>query len=82
MSKFVGQEASERASAAGRLIGRTEPTRETKGSWWEVYVMPDGSIIACVMDGTVGVVCGEQIERSEVGRYVDNEEAALFALAN
>ena len=82
MSKFVGQKEARAAAESGLLIGQTEPTRETKWSWWKVYVTPSGDIIACVMADAVGVVCGEKLDKSEVGRYVDDTQAALLALSN
>jgi len=69
MSTYVTEEIANNAADKGKLIGKTEPTVETKFSWWEVYEY-EGKHIACVCTGD-GVSCGEQIEPEEFHLYMD-----------
>jgi hypothetical protein len=79
MGSYVGEETASNAKDNGLLLGCTEPSRETKGSWWEVFLVKN-EIIACVMfDG--GVSCGERITKDELHLYCDSPESALEILA-
>lgn len=80
MSQYVNEKIAQAAADNGVKIGETEPSRETKGSWWEVFKLENGDIIACVM-GDWGVSCGEKITPTELKYYVDDVEAAVAALA-
>lgn len=79
MGYWVDSTAASKATE-GKLLGRTEPCRETKYSWWQVYYK-DGIITACVFfDGVV--TCGEEIEEKELSMYVDDDAEALKLLAD
>ena len=78
MSEYVDEIVAQKAYDEGIKIGETEPCRESKGSWWEVYKTSKG-IIACVLTSW-GVSCGEKITEDELHMYVDNLEAAKVAL--
>ena len=79
MSEYVNETAAREAHKNGTKIGETEPTRETKGTWWEVFKSGE-DIIACVMSED-GVVCGERITPAELDMYVDDTETAILNLA-
>lgn len=79
MGKYVNEQIAKAARSTGTLIGKTEPCRETKGSWWEVYVNK-GELTACVMAGPDWVSCGESLPSTELHLYVDDVEAAQAAL--
>ncbi len=80
MSQYVDEKIAQAAHDYGIKIGETEPSRETKGSWWEVFLVEGGDIIACVMTDW-GVSCGEKILPDEVKLYVDDVEASMGSLA-
>jgi len=80
MGKYVDEQVAKAARSTGMLIGKTEPSRETKGSWWEVYAN-NGELIACVMVGPDWVSCGESLPSTELHMYVDDIDAARAALA-
>lgn len=63
----------------GTLIGTTEPSRETKYSYWEAYAK-DGKIIAVVCANGWSVGCGEEIAVDELGMFVDDKEQAINLL--
>lgn len=75
MSEYVSEDVAQRAAENGAEVGRTEPSRETKGSWWQVYAI-DGELIACVFTGW-GASCGERITADELPLYTDDPHAAL-----
>jgi hypothetical protein len=75
MSEFVDEETA-RSFADGIFLGKTEPMRETKYMWWEVY-LKGGDIIACAIDESYGICCGEKITISEISAYVEDDEEAL-----
>jgi hypothetical protein len=80
MGKYVNDVAARTAHDRGIKIGETEPSRETKYSWWEVYKWSD-YIIACVMTEN-GVTCGEEILMDELHLYVDDIKSAKNKLIN
>lgn len=65
----------------GVLIGETEPCRETKYTFWLVYAVRDGGVVAGVADDDNGVTSGERIEDGEIGSYVDDTGAAQAKLS-
>lgn len=75
----VNEQDARKAAERGTLIGKTEPGRDTKGTWWQVY-LHDGELIACVFDEMWGASCGERIDESELGSYCDDVDAARTAL--
>ena len=79
---FVNDTIARNAVINGKLIGRTEPSQETKYSWWQVYVLPNDEIIACVFTDDTGVCCGELITQEQLGQYVDDEVEARKLLDN
>lgn len=79
MNEYVNNSVASDASKNGALIGKTRPDRETKGSWWEVFVKPDGVIVACVMSNA-GIGGGVIVSENDVHMYVDDEKAAKTAL--
>lgn len=74
MSNYANQELTREASEKGVLIGKTEPCRETKFSWWEVFFYNE-KIIACVCWET-GISGGEEITEDELNLFVDEPIAA------
>lgn len=81
MSKSVEDSVGYAASDNGKLIGQTEPSRETKFSWWMVY-LHEGKIYACCYEGQDGNFCfAEEITEDEVHLYVDDPEKAKSFLA-
>lgn len=70
MGQYVNEQRACEAKENGKFLGKTEPCSETKWSWWEVYEHAD-EFIACVIDDSYGVSCGEKIQRSEFGLYMD-----------
>jgi len=79
MSQYVNENVAIEFAQTGTLIGKTEPSRETKWTWWEVYTKDD-RIVACVVDEENGIICGEEISRQELPGYVDDIENALETL--
>jgi hypothetical protein len=80
-SEFVGQEIAQEAFEKGVFLGKTEPCRETKYSWWDVRYH-NGKIIACVMHDDTGVSCGEEIKTTSLHLYTDNPLEAHRNLEN
>ena len=80
MSLYMNDTNAREFARTGTEIGRTEPSRETKWSWWQVY-SKDDRIVACVVDEDNGIICGEEITRQELPSYVDDIEEALELLA-
>ena len=79
MGNFVNELVAIEASENGILLGKTDPSRETKYSWWEVFFYQN-KVIACVcFEG--GVSCGEEITEEELTLYVDDEKIAKENLA-
>lgn len=61
------------ASDHGTPLGKTEPTRESKFSWFEVFYH-NGKIIACVYAGQNGDFCFcEEVEESKLSSYVEDD---------
>ena len=81
MAKSVEYDVAIAARKNGVKLGETQPCRETKYSWWEVFYY-NGEIIACVMDDENGVVCAEYTKESEIVNYLGDDEAALKILAS
>lgn len=52
----------------GEFIGKTNPCRESKWTWWEVFKI-ENVIVACVMTSQ-GVQCGEEISENELRFYI------------
>lgn len=68
------------AADNGTFLGKTEPSRQTKFSWWEVFYH-NGKIIACVYAGMNGdFCCCEEVKESELGSYVDDVDVARQTL--
>lgn len=80
MAKHIDQNEARKAALKGLQVGQTEPSRETKGTWWEVYLF-DGRLIACVLDPSLGVVCGEEITETDIDLYCDNPVDAVASIA-
>jgi hypothetical protein len=65
----------------GTLIGESSPSRETKGSFWQVYLY-EGELYAIGI-GDVNdcwVFGGEKITREQIDQYVDDTVDAIFKL--
>ena len=75
MAKYVDEKIANNAAEKGTLIGTTEPCADSKGSWWEVYLIGE-EIIACVVTD-IGVSCGKLISESELDSYCDDAPAAV-----
>lgn len=76
MSTYIGDdEFLDVVYNDGVKIGETEPTRDTKFLYYEVYLY-NGSLYACVMDSG-SIVCGEQISIDELSLYVDSLDCTL-----
>lgn len=78
MATFIDLELARKVTLAckrvgGKLCGE-------RGLRWEVFVLPQSEIVACLMDEKIGVVCGQHIDKREIGRYVEDEESALEEL--
>jgi hypothetical protein len=65
MSEYVSESVAKDFVENGKLIGRTEPTRESKYTWWEVYEKAD-EIVACVFSD---MGCSEA-KRSTAQSYI------------
>ncbi|MFZ2452592.1 MAG: hypothetical protein WAW36_18955 [Methylovulum miyakonense] len=79
MATLIDDKLANQACDKGLKVGQTSPSRETKYSWFQVYKLED-QLIACVMDESIGCVCGEAISTDELGGYVDDLEAAWVLL--
>jgi len=75
MAHYIDEVLAKKVYNSGRKIGETEPSRETKGSWWEVFYIPTDGLYACVMTSW-GVECGEKISKDELPMYCDDVEKA------
>jgi hypothetical protein len=65
---YVPSEITREAVRSGVRLGRTQPSEETKGSWWDVRFY-DGKIIACSM-WAGGPSAGKDIDERDLHRYV------------
>ena len=70
MSKFVREEVAEEAEANGVFVGRSHPTWDSDGTWWEIY-RHDNKLISCVMSKD-GVICGAHISEDELSAYIED----------
>lgn len=70
MAKYVDEATARAHAEKGTLIGKTEPCRDSKYMWWEVYEY-NGIKIACCCEDSYGIVCGDQIEEHELEMYRD-----------
>lgn len=68
MGTYVGESVAKEWHDNGLKVAFSEPSRETKGSWWEVYLYQD-RLIACVMYDSSYVSCGEEISKAEIEAY-------------
>jgi len=76
----VPDEYMYQAINGGTLIGRTEPDRHSKYSWWQVYWFEDKAL-AVVFDEENGAICAEEVLTTEaLSSYVDDVDAALDVL--
>lgn len=81
MTKYIDEKTARQAALTGTMIGKTNPCRETKGMWWQVYW--DGKqLTACVLDDSWGISCGEQISEIELDLYCDDPIAARRVMSN
>lgn len=67
---FVNEIIAREFAKNGKLIGKTIPSQETKGGWWEVYSYNDRIVAACV-DQMYGVSCGEEITLDQLHLYTE-----------
>ena len=74
MGKHISEDIAIDAYENGIKIGKIDPSRETKGLWWEVFKTNDG-IIACIVNED-GVISGEKITEDELLLYVDDLKTA------
>lgn len=80
MARYCGEDEATFAAINGIKIGETQPCKESKGSWWEVFYV-DGNITATV-NTNLGISCGEIINEDELCLYVDDFEDASINLEN
>ena len=71
MVTYINEKIAAEAAEHGTLIGKTEPCRETKGMWWEVYSYRN-ELIACGCDSVAGICFGERLTLNELERYCDD----------
>lgn len=81
MSKLVGENRAYLAAAQGVKLGETRPSKETKGSWFEVYFHKN-EIIAVIFFDTQNcyIADGEIIDESELKMYTEDPEEAIAKL--
>lgn len=81
MSKEISENKASKVADKGILIGTLKPTRESKGTWSELYYY-EGELISVVYSdpNDAWIVLGEKVEESEIEKYVDNYEKALLKL--
>lgn len=79
MTKLVPDSVMHAAIDNDILLGSTQPSRETKGAHYEVYLASDNKIIACVCTDDWSV-CGEEIEAKDISMYVDDTAKAVKLL--
>lgn len=81
MAKFIDDSVMNKALDSGKLIGKSEPTRDTKFSWYGVYLF-EGCLIAIVFQAPDDwAICAEEITKDELPLYVDDLPAALAHLS-
>lgn len=78
MSIYVDEKEATAAYNEGVKIGETQPSEETEGYWWEVFMTPNGPI-ACAMT-ECGVSYGERITEDEFHLYIDDTATAKAIL--
>jgi hypothetical protein len=66
---FIDDSAAYDALDNGEFVGRQEPTRESKGGWYEVYRL-NGKVYAIAIDRDSNMIFGEEITEDEISQYI------------
>lgn len=81
MSKLTGESLAYKAADKGVKLGETKPSRETKGSWYEVYYYEEKIIAVIFFDlQNCYIADGEFIEKEELAQYTEDTEKAFSIL--
>lgn len=65
---FIDDAVAYDAIDNGELVGKQEPTRESKGMWYEVYRL-NGKVYAIGMSES-GMSFGEEITEEQISQYI------------
>lgn len=67
----------------GTLLGEMQPTKDSKGSWSELFYY-NGKLISILYADTQDCwsVCAYEVEEEEINNNVDDPEKAKSILAN
>lgn len=81
MSNLTGEQLACKAADNGIKLGETKPSRETKGSWYEVYYYQN-QIIAVIFYDTQNcyIADGEFITKEQLDQYTEDPEQAIEIL--
>lgn len=81
MGNYISNKLGYAAIDGGVLIGKTAPSKETKGAFGEVYLF-DGELYSCVFSDVINaeLFAVEKISEEQLTTHVDNPEEALQKL--
>lgn len=78
---FVGESLATEACNNGILLGSLPPSRESKGSWSELFYYKE-KLISVMYEDTVNcwILDGYLIDESEISLHVTDLDAAIITL--
>lgn len=81
MSKLSGEKFAYDAADKGVKLGETKPSKETKGSWYEVYHYQKQIVAVIFYDiQNCYIADGEFITENDLYKYTDDPEKAKSIL--